>query len=769
MKPSVTALLLVLGAGLAAPGSAAARAVFDPSDPDFAGAVTLALPPPNFSGGPLVRFETQGGGVTLTLECPVSPCPVGPDGIFTGSLNGLRITLSPPVSAVAFLGYGADGLPGATFSGSTGTEVIETTTSPVFFGATGIGDISRVELSRENHFFRVSQIRLVPPAPAPGTPAVGVRASALAGEDDPAELDEDGDPGTAAAADDDGGLHVRAFGQARAELNTGFVRRRVQASSSACGGGGLNNRAHAQARVVQRFVAALSHGAPTPSGVDVVVGIDFDGELFAYRLAPSIICQRSCPDTPPTSGQIRASVRGQVYAYPGQNLPIITLFDEQASLDYAQARDDGFFPSGGWADAWGPASLPPFVAPLVSYGSQVEFFDLVSGRLTVPLGVPFTIELLLTTDASSVYVSNTAAAPGCALADFFHTGSIDVSTTTPGVELIEVDDAGNPIAAPTPDDADGDGVPDAADVCPESPDADQADADGDGAGDVCDVCPATADPDQADADGDGSGDACDLCPAVADDGHRFDTDGDGFGDRCDNSPLIANPDQADGDADGIGDVSDNCPSVANPGQEDADEDGVGDACDACVDDPDPACAPAGDEVCGNCTDEDGDGAPDLLDPDCAAAFGPLALGRGALRRGAVAGEEALLLHATVPGVASGVDPRADGLTVSLADGDGAIACFSFPPGGRWKTNRNRTRWTFTGAYGGPDLAAARGTVAVHLRPEIDAVQVTVHLREAGVRSAAPGEVHTAVRIGDRAWQSTRRWRSAAGGKKLVTP
>ena len=75
----------------------------------------------------------------------------------------------------------------------------------------------------------------------------------------------------------------------------------------------------------------------------------------------------------------------------------------------------------------------------------------------------------------------------------------------------------------TPPDADGDGIPDADDNCPDASNADQADADGDGVGDVCDTdgdndgvaddtdnCPTVSNPDQADADGDGVGDACDT-------------------------------------------------------------------------------------------------------------------------------------------------------------------------------------------------------------------------------------------------------------------
>jgi uncharacterized repeat protein (TIGR01451 family)/CSLREA domain-containing protein len=129
-------------------------------------------------------------------------------------------------------------------------------------------------------------------------------------------------------------------------------------------------------------------------------------------------------------------------------------------------------------------------------------------------------------------------------------------------------------------DSDGDGIPDALDNCPTTPNPDQLDTDGDGVGDACDNCPGTANPGQEDADGDGVGNGCDNCAATPNPA-QDDVDGDGVGDACDNCPARANGDQADADGDGRGDVCDNCPSTANSDQADADGDGRGDACDNC--------------------------------------------------------------------------------------------------------------------------------------------------------------------------------------------
>ncbi|MBU1661106.1 MAG: M4 family metallopeptidase [Chloroflexi bacterium] len=180
-----------------------------------------------------------------------------------------------------------------------------------------------------------------------------------------------------------------------------------------------------------------------------------------------------------------------------------------------------------------------------------------------------------------------------------------------------------------PLDADGDGMPDTLDNCPQLANAAQRDLDWDKVGDACDPdidgdgklndvdnCPLKDNPNQEDSNTNGIGDHCD------------DQDGDGRKDYWDNCISIHNPKQDDIDYDNIGDVCDpdrdgdgianaidNCPDKLNHCQDNEDKDAYGDACDLCIftasadnDDTDgdrrgDACDP----------DDDGDGVPDSTD------------------------------------------------------------------------------------------------------------------------------------------------------------
>lgn len=194
-------------------------------------------------------------------------------------------------------------------------------------------------------------------------------------------------------------------------------------------------------------------------------------------------------------------------------------------------------------------------------------------------------------------------------------------------------------------DADGDGVADRRDRCPDTPLGAVVDAvgcpldsDGDLVFDGLDRCPdtprgATVDAAgcPADTDGDGVFDGIDTCPdtplgaLVDESGCPLDTDGDGMFDgldQCPDTPLGATVDAAgcprDSDGDGVYDGIDQCPNTPlgasvgpNGCSNDDDGDGVVNALDQC-----PA-TPRGVEVdergCPLDRDSDGDGVPDSRD------------------------------------------------------------------------------------------------------------------------------------------------------------
>ena len=109
------------------------------------------------------------------------------------------------------------------------------------------------------------------------------------------------------------------------------------------------------------------------------------------------------------------------------------------------------------------------------------------------------------------------------------------------------------------------------DPCPGSVDTDHdgicdpedSDDDGDTLEDDADNCPLTLHNDLADADGDGIGNACDPCPQAED---TRDADADGLNDCVDPCPALAG-DDADADGDGVGDACDNCQDTPNAGQD----------------------------------------------------------------------------------------------------------------------------------------------------------------------------------------------------------
>ncbi|MEZ4906484.1 MAG: thrombospondin type 3 repeat-containing protein [Saprospiraceae bacterium] len=177
-------------------------------------------------------------------------------------------------------------------------------------------------------------------------------------------------------------------------------------------------------------------------------------------------------------------------------------------------------------------------------------------------------------------------------------------------------------------DADGDGIADSKDLCPDVPGLAQfngcPDTDGDGVQDSEDACPEIPGLVELrgcpDSDGDGIADKDDMCPnkaGLAKFNGCPDTDGDGVKDSDDECPTVAGTVKGcpDTDGDGIADKYDKCPNEAGlakfSGCPDTDHDGFVDSEDEC---------PTVAGTIKGCPDTDGDGISDKYDK-CPNVFG----------------------------------------------------------------------------------------------------------------------------------------------------
>lgn len=175
-----------------------------------------------------------------------------------------------------------------------------------------------------------------------------------------------------------------------------------------------------------------------------------------------------------------------------------------------------------------------------------------------------------------------------------------------------IDSAGNrslsqqPLTISLPEDSDSDGVPTAADRCPDTPGSPTAegcpDVDRDAIPDAEDACPQTAGVLPAAG-----------CPAERPD----DADGDGLTDDTDSCPQIPGPGTGggcpDSDSDSLPDILDPCPEEIGsaavfgcPAEMDPDGDQFAADADACP-------YSAGEQSLQGCPDRDGDGIPDSSD------------------------------------------------------------------------------------------------------------------------------------------------------------
>lgn len=174
------------------------------------------------------------------------------------------------------------------------------------------------------------------------------------------------------------------------------------------------------------------------------------------------------------------------------------------------------------------------------------------------------------------------------------------------------------------------------------------------------------------------------------------------------------------------------------------------------------------EICGNCTDEDGDSLPDLLDPDCVAL--PLTLKKGELILDSDPDADKLTLGGAFTAAPGSLDPPTQGVAISLIDEDGQITCLTLPPGEGWTTNKTQTLWRFMDkkddSLGDPE-ADERFRLKYSVKTGVFTLQVKI--KEAELMDAEAGPIHTGISIGGPTFMNTQTWNARAGGKKLVTP
>jgi len=219
--------------------------------------------------------------------------------------------------------------------------------------------------------------------------------------------------------------------------------------------------------------------------------------------------------------------------------------------------------------------------------------------------------------------------------------------------------------APGCSDADGDGVPVAADNCPAVPNVSQANGDTDPLGDACDNCLLVANAVQTNSDTDSFGDACDNCLTISNPS-QVNVDADPFGNACDNCPSVANAIQTNSDADSFGDACDNCPANSNQSQANLDADTFGDVCDNCPTVSSPSQANSDGDLMGDAcdTDDDNDGVLDSNEVGCGSdSLDPF--GRPERVDGAFAGvsdDGDAAIDEALPGGAEAYDCDGDGIT-----------------------------------------------------------------------------------------------------------
>ena len=276
-------------------------------------------------------------------------------------------------------------------------------------------------------------------------------------------------------------------------------------------------------------------------------------------------------------------------------------------------------------------------------------------------------------------------------------------------------------------DDDGDGVPDTADSCAGSPDADQRDTDGDGVGDACDP----------DADGDTLPNGIEVAAGSdpRDAGSTAEyvgagTCANGVDDDGDGTTDAADPGCVDGDGDGVANADDHCNGVRNVANLDGDGDGIGDACELRV-----SVTGVSNETIGG------------LDTDVKVAFSATKAGTFEVRVGGTSCAGGTLVASGAYDRGTGDTPASRVVTIAkaaLAEGENVVRACLTAAGETVDADTTIVLDTAAPAVSAPDLAATSdaGTSATDDLTNVALPVIT--------GTAEPGALVTLYRDGDHA-------------------
>ncbi len=132
-------------------------------------------------------------------------------------------------------------------------------------------------------------------------------------------------------------------------------------------------------------------------------------------------------------------------------------------------------------------------------------------------------------------------------------------------------------------------------------------------------------------------------------------------------------------------------------------------------------------------------------------------------------EDRLSLRGSFVVPTDSINPPAEGVTVTLVDGDGQIAEIRIPSGQGWKTSRG-PEWVFKDKKN-RSLAdpLAREKVSIKFNRERGRFDVRVNVKDTELTDPDAGPITTTLTIGDQTFVNTQAWRSKDRGRKLVTP